>query len=86
MIPPSEIRELVLQEVLQDPEAQLGDEDSFLESGLFDSTAVLTLVEALENKYGIKIEDDELLPENLDSISLICQFLDRKLSARGAAT
>jgi acyl carrier protein len=56
----------------------LSDEDSFLEKGIIDSTGVLELVAFLEDKYGIKIEDDELIPDNLDSISHLTRFIDRK--------
>ena len=54
---------------------------SFLEEGILDSTGVMELVAHLEETYGIKIEDDELLPENLDSVNLICEFVARKKGA-----
>lgn len=60
---------------------KLGDEDSLLEQGIIDSTGVLELVMYLEENHGIKVEDDELLPENLDSISSIAAFVDRKKAA-----
>jgi acyl carrier protein len=54
---------------------------SFLEEGILDSTGVMELVAHLEETYDIKIEDDELLPENLDSVNLICEFVSRKKGA-----
>lgn len=62
----------------QDP--GLGDDDSFLEKGIIDSTGVLELVAFIENTHGIKIENEELIPDNLDSIGRICTFLDARLN------
>ena len=49
---------------------------------MIDSTGVLELVGFLEEDFGIRIQDDELVPENLDTIDNIVQFVERK---RGAA-
>ncbi len=51
---------------------------SFMESGILDSTGVLELVAFLEETFGIKIGDAELTPENLDSLSRIATFVERK--------
>ncbi|MBN1852361.1 MAG: acyl carrier protein, partial [Pirellulales bacterium] len=61
------------------------DDDSFLENGIIDSTGVLELIGHLESTYGIVISDDDLIPENLDSISGLVRFVERK-SKIGAAT
>jgi acyl carrier protein len=51
---------------------------SLIEAGIIDSTGVLELVGFLEQHYGIRIADDELVPENLDSIDNVVSFVDRK--------
>ncbi len=51
---------------------------SFMESGLIDSTGVLELVAFVEEKYGFKVGDDELVPENLDSVANLAGFVARK--------
>jgi acyl carrier protein len=56
------------------------DEDSFLEKGLIDSSGVLELIGFLEETYGIKVRDNELVPENLDSINNLLRYLDRKFA------
>ena len=56
-------------------------DDSFLEMGIIDSTGVLELIAHVESTYGVKIEDDELLPENLDSIDSLVSFISRKQTA-----
>lgn len=57
---------------------------SFLETGIIDSTGVLELVAFLEESYGIKIVDEDLTPENLDSLGQIEAFVERKKTAAGA--
>jgi acyl carrier protein len=57
----------------------LANDDSFLDHGIVDSTGVMELVAFLEEKYGITIEDQELIPDNLDSINKLVKFLERKL-------
>jgi acyl carrier protein len=54
------------------------DEQSFLESGIIDSTGLLELVSFVEQRYGISVGDRELVPENLDSLRNISQFVARK--------
>jgi len=55
------------------------NDDSFLEKGIIDSTGVLELVNFLEETFRIKVEDEDLLPENLDSVNKVVSFLSRKL-------
>jgi acyl carrier protein len=56
----------------------LSDSDSFLEKGIIDSTGVLELVGFLEQQYKIRIEDEDLVPENLDSVERLVRFLAKK--------
>ena len=57
---------------------QLADHDSLLDRGVVDSTGVLELVAFLEQEFAIQISDDEIVPEHLDSIASIVQFVERK--------
>ena len=74
-----EIRDFVIANFLfgQDS-ATLGDTQSFLESGIIDSTGVLELVAFLEQQFGITVADRELLPENLDSVANAARFVTQK--------
>ena len=54
------------------------DEDSFQERGIVDSTGVLELVCHLQDRYAIRVEDEELIPDNLDSLSKVARFVARK--------
>jgi acyl carrier protein len=55
--------------------------DSFMETGLIDSTGILELVAFLEEEYEIEVADEELTPENLDSVHNIAQYVERKRAA-----
>ena len=56
----------------------VGDEDSFLETGIIDSTGVLELVGFIETTFGIAVEDHDLVPANLDSVDRVARFVERK--------
>ena len=60
------------------PGARIEYDTSFVDSGIMDSMRVLELVEFLEGQFGIRVEDFELVPENLDSIRNICRYLEAK--------
>ena len=73
------IRRYVLENFLfTDDEAALQDDDSFLAGGIIDSTGVLEIMLFIEEAFDIKVEDDEMLPENLDSIKNLVTFIQRK--------
>jgi acyl carrier protein len=59
----------------------LADGDSFLEHHVLDSTGFLELISYLEETFAIKVRDDEMVPENLDSLDNIAGFLARKRGA-----
>jgi acyl carrier protein len=58
-----------------------GDDESLIAAGVVDSTGVLELVDFLETDLGVKVEENETLPENLDSIANIVRFVERKTAA-----
>ena len=77
-----ELRRFIIDNFLFGVEdSQFSDDDSFLEKGLIDSTGVLELVAFIEEQYGIRFQDDEIIPENLDSINKLIQFLNKKLAS-----
>ena len=76
----STVQEFVIENFLFGDSEKLKEDTSFLESGIIDSTGILELVSFLEETYDIAIEDDELIPENLDSLDNIAQFLEQKLN------
>lgn len=59
-------------------DAAFTDDVSFLEKGLIDSTGVLEIVAHLEEKYGVSVEDEELIPQNFDSVDNLAAYVARK--------
>jgi acyl carrier protein len=74
----TEIRQFIADRFLFGEDKKLGDDDSLLEAGIIDSTGILELINHLEERYKIKVNDDELVPENLDTIASISAFLGKK--------
>ncbi len=58
--------------------SKLDSDESLLDAGVIDSTGVLELIDFLEARFGIQVGDEELVPENLDSIANILSFLRAK--------
>jgi len=75
------VRGFIVENFLFGQGKDLEDRTSFLEKGILDSTGVLELVAFLEETFCIKINAEETLPDNLDSIDLICAFLSTKQTA-----
>jgi acyl carrier protein len=67
--------------VLDARAAALGDEDSFIEHQVLDSTGFMELVAWLEERYGLKVADDEMVPENLDTLANVATYVERKRGA-----
>ena len=80
-----QILEFITTNFLFDDSIKLGHEDSLLETGVIDSTGVLELVAFIEETYAIKVEDEDIIPENLDSISNITSYVAGKLSQQKTA-
>jgi acyl carrier protein len=73
------VRQYLSDEMLMGAGAQaLRDDDSFLAHNLLDSTGVLELVDFLEERCDVIIADFEIVPNNLDSLSRIQAFIERK--------
>lgn len=75
-----ELRDFVISNFLYGEAGSLRDDTSFLDSGIIDSTGMLEMIMFVENTYGVKIEPEEMVPENLDSINRVVQFVKRKLA------
>jgi acyl carrier protein len=57
---------------------ELSDKDSLFDKGVLDSTSVLEMIGFIEETFAISIADEELIPENLDSIDKLTAFIQRK--------
>jgi acyl carrier protein len=73
------LREFVVENFLFGQENfEFADDDSLMGKGIIDSTGVLELVAFIQDSFGIQVDDRDLIPENLDSISNVMRFLATK--------
>jgi acyl carrier protein len=78
----SQLRTFILENYLfSDDESLLKSKDSFLEKGIMDSTGILEVIFFIEEQFEIKVGDDEMVPENLDSVDNLVAFVGRKKAA-----
>ena len=76
------VREYIIENFLFGDGEKLADDDaSFLENGIVDSTGILEIITFIEESFGVKIEDEEMLPENLDTLNNLEAFLSTKKAA-----
>lgn len=73
------VRQFLLDNFLMGSGAQINDDTSFMKNHILDSSGFMELILFLEENFGVKVEDAELLPENLDSLLNIEAFVGRKL-------
>ena len=74
------VRAFVVENFLFGNEDGVKDDTSFLDEGIIDSTGILEMVSYLEAEFSISVDDEELIPENLDSIKNVVAYLQKKLS------
>lgn len=75
-----QVRQFIIDSFLFGDDSTLSDDTSLMAQGIIDSTGILELINFLEQTYQIKIHDNELIPENLDTLNNISRFLERKRS------
>lgn len=74
------IRSYIVENFLFGDDSGFENDASFLEEGILDSTSALELVGFLEKEFSITVDDEEVIPENLDSIDNVVKFLKKKLN------
>jgi acyl carrier protein len=75
----NKIRSFILDNfIFSDDDDALKNDESFLDNGILDSTGILEVIFFLDEEFKIKVNDDELIPENLDSVDRITAFIKRK--------
>ncbi|MDH5766917.1 MAG: acyl carrier protein [Gammaproteobacteria bacterium] len=61
-----------------DDQSELKDDDSFMDQGIMDSTGILELIFFIEDEFSVKVENEEMIPENLDSVNRVVNFINKK--------
>lgn len=73
------MRNFILENYLfTDDQSALSNSDSFMEKGIIDSTGILEVIHFLEDEMDITVEDEDMIPENLDSVDKIVAFVNAK--------
>lgn len=75
------VRGFVIESFLFGDGKNLSEDDSFLRNGIIDSTGVLELINWLEETLNIRVEDEEVIPENFDSVRKVSDYIEVKLAA-----
>jgi len=79
----SVLRKFILENYLYtEDESALKDDDSFLDGGILDSMGILEVIDLLNEAFSIEVEDDEMIPDNLDSINDLLAFIKKKSLAK----
>ncbi len=74
------VRGFIVENFLFGDGESLREDTSLMEEGIMDSTGILELLFFIEETFGFSVKDDELVPENMDSLQNIARFVDRKLN------
>ena len=73
------IENFILEELMYGKDqTKLDPDQSLVKSGILDSLALLRLINFIEERFGVKIEDGEVMPENFDSINVIKALIESK--------
>lgn len=75
------LKVFIVENFLFGEDDDLNDDTSFLDDGIIDSTGVLELVEFIEEQFNFKIDDEDMVPENLDSLNNLEQYISKQISA-----
>ena len=79
------VRKFLLDNFVMGSNVTIADGASFMEGHILDSTGFIELISFIEETFEVKVDDEEMLPENFDSLANIENYLGRKRAARTAA-
>jgi acyl carrier protein len=74
----TKIRDFILEKFPLARKQQLKNSDGLLETGILDSLGILDLVHYIEQEFSIMVSDDELVPENFQTVDRIAAFVENK--------
>jgi len=80
-----EIRAFIVENFLLGKDSGFDNGESLLESGVIDSTGIMHVVAFLEERFGITVDDEDMIADNLESVNRIASFVERKQTLRTAA-
>jgi acyl carrier protein len=75
------VKRFVMENFFVSDPSEIGDDSSLIATGLVDSTGMLEVITFLESEFGVRVRDQEMVPNNLETISRIAAFVERKRAA-----
>ncbi|HNB50982.1 MAG TPA: acyl carrier protein [Anaerolineales bacterium] len=76
----SSVEKFILEDLLSGSRStKIGPDESLVASGILDSLALLRMISFLEEKFGVTVNDDEVVPENFETINVIKSFVEARL-------
>jgi acyl carrier protein len=79
------VRQFLLDNFVMGSNVTIADDASFMKGHILDSTGFIELIMFIEDTYGVKVDDAEMLPENFDSLNNIERYVGKKSSAGATA-
>lgn len=80
-----QVRQFILDNFMMGGKAEIPDDASFIDRHIIDSTGFLELISFVEQSFDIRINDEDMVPENLDSLNNIERFVQKKRAAGTSA-
>ena len=72
------LKKFIMEEIVSDNSMNLGSEDSLIEAGVIDSLGIMKMLAFLNERFSVSIEDQEVIPENFETIKAISTLVERK--------
>ena len=81
----AEVRQFLIDNFVMGGDVAIGDDTSFMQGHILDSTGFIELITHIEEAYGITVDDEEMVPENFDSLAAIQRYVGRKRAGKDIA-
>jgi len=81
----NKVRQFLRDNLVMGGDVAIADGTSFMEAHILDSTGFIELITFVEETFGVAVDEEEMLPENFDSLANIDGYLARKRAAKPAA-
>ena len=77
------LEKVLLTEIAVDlGKKSLDPDEDLLEQGIIDSLGIMKLVLFMEETYGIAVADEEVVPENFQTVSMMVRFVEQKMQSK----
>jgi acyl carrier protein len=79
------IKEYIIKEFMYDqPDAVLDNDEPLLQGGILDSLGIFTLIAFIEERFGVKVQPEDVVVENFETVNTICSLIEATRAAQAA--